>query len=268
MPEYTYGGGGDEGAAETKKLVDLKKYASKPDANIREIFWVIMAAYAMKKDMKNDIPLFKNSRTALMRIALSIFENPESAYYGLSLNFTALYTLMMILDGGWEDTFTEFIVKGYEEKKAPITQVKVALKKLLANKNYRETLIGYMKNAAISPNNMDAALAYASEMEDGELVESMKKQLMIIARSHVEETQRDAMRCLSLLREQEDVKMLLITLLSHWDAETRKAAAGILKDFSDEQAVAAAKKRLAEETDPYVKKLLTRIIGKNAKKVE
>lgn len=262
MPEYTYDDGDEEGAAEeAKKRINLRKYASTPDANIRDVFWSIMAAYTMKKDMKNEIKQFNNSRSALMQIALSVLKNPESAYYGLSLNFIGLYTLMMALDGEWGDVFRGLLMKSYADNGKPIGPIKNALKKLFTNKNYNEKIVRYMKRMILSSDSIGPLLAYVKEMKERQLVVVLKSELMIIARSHVGEIQRDAMDCLALIKD-DDARMVLISLLSHWDEETKKKAADILDDVDDERAIAAAKRQLAVESNPQIKKLLSRLAEK------
>jgi hypothetical protein len=267
MPQYIYSDGDESGGELPKKRYDLEKYASRPDINIRDTFWAIMAAYATRKNMKNDIRIFSSSKVALMKIALSILKNPESAYYGLSLTFTVLYTLMMMLDGEWVEEFKEFLNIAYREKTGLNTIVR-ALKKLSANHEYVEQLIRYFRSMILSPEYVESALFYINEMKTRAIVEGMKKEIMIIARNDVDITQRNAMSCLSLIKDEQDVLTLLAQLLAHWDAETRKHAAILLKDAVSDDVLKIAKAQFDVENNLEVKKLLSRIIKRNLKEKE
>ncbi len=264
MPKYTHDAGDDKGGGKepVKKHLNLDKYSSGPDMNIRDSFWAIMAAYATKKNMKNEVKIFSHSKVALSRIAISILENPESAYRGLSPNFVSLYTLMMMLDGEWSDEFKEFLCKIYTEN-ISYRKIVRALKKLLAQKDYREQIINYFRDMIYSPQCSEATLAYMSEIKDKPLVESMKKELIIIARNDIDLTQRNAMSCLFLLNDQPDVILLLSQLLVHWNELTREHAANLLKNTTDAAVLRIVKSQFEIENNPKIKKLLAKIIDKN-----
>lgn len=269
MPKYTHGGGdgGSDTGEPIKKRLILDKYSTGQDMNVRDILWNIMAAYATKKDMKNEIKKFSQSKTALSRIALSILENPESAYYGLSLNFVSLYSLMMMLDGGWNLEFREFLRSCYVDNTG-YRKIIGALKKLLLNKEYREQITRYFKELVSLPEYAEGTLAYINEIKDKILVESMKKELIIIARNDIDSSQRNAMSCLFLLNDQQDTVVLISQLLTHWDELTREHAATLLRDSQDENALKIARSQFAIESNPKIKKLLGRIIEKRNKRNE
>ena len=97
--------GGDDDIVDDQPLPKpkLSKFASKPDSNIRDVFWDIMGLYATRKRAPRDLAdKHKNSRMGFVRIAVSTLSTPERAYYGLSTNFTALYTIMFLIDEGWQ----------------------------------------------------------------------------------------------------------------------------------------------------------------------
>lgn len=264
MPKYTHGGdeGGGAGEDTPKKRLDLDRYTSRPDANIRDTFWAIMAAYATKKSMRSDIKIFQSSRIALTKIAFSVLGNPESAYYGLSLSFVVIYTLMMLLDGEWEREFIDFLTRCHTENVGR-SRIASALRKLLANKEYRDQLIRYFKGMVSAPECAESALSYINEAHDVGLVDSLKREITIIARNDVDLSQRNAMSCLFLLKDQPDVLASLSQLLAHWDDVTREHAATLLKDTHNNDIVRIAKSQFMIEANPKIKKLLGRIIEEN-----
>jgi hypothetical protein len=83
---------------------------------------------------------------------------------------------------------------------------------------------------------------------------------LIIARGDIGENQLNAIKALSPIIDDADVKSSLIIVLSHWDAQARLAACGALmgtKGDKDVQAVAS--KRLPLETDEEAKRMLKKL---------
>lgn len=268
-PQQKFGGDDDSSGSqlppEQPKKLDLKKYASKPDANIRDVFWDIMANYATKKQLtKEELQPFENERHALIRIALSVIENPESAYYGISKNFVAKYTLMMTIDAEWDDVFDEFIIRSYDEGKKPDKSVIMALNKIYESENYRNYILESFKLMIKEHSTLEAIIAYIRGMKNRELTKHLKKELLIVAKGDVETNQYNAMIAIAEIKdEDEECRSALTSLLMHWDDETRRMAATLLKGDNDPKVAEMAKRQLALETNEEVKKLLMRLI-KNA----
>ncbi len=262
MQEKQAFGGDDDSTPQeqlpVKKPV-LHKFASKPDANIRDIFWDIIADYAMKKPpARQELESLNHERMALLRIALSVMENPKTAYLGLSRNFTALYSLKLFLDAGWLDVVEEFLVKSYEEHKKAPPIIVAAIKKLLDEKTYGAMLTELFKNMIRTHNATAATLAFISKVGDKKLILLFKKEILIIARNDIEDNQFYAMHILAQIMN-EEAKMTLMTLMSHWDEEVRLTAVNLLKKEKDPQIVAAAQRQYAIETNPAIKKMLARV---------
>ncbi|MFH2106901.1 MAG: HEAT repeat domain-containing protein [Candidatus Micrarchaeota archaeon] len=244
----------------------LKKFASHPDKNIRDVFWDIMGLYATKKEVSpEEIRHHENSRMALVRIAVSTLSNPEKDSSGLTPNFTALYTLMMLLDEDWEDAFIEFVSESYEAKKRPMLPVIVALNKLAENSRYKEKLSSLLSSMIRDRYSTECTTAYLTELHNKEMVKEMKKELMIIARSDIEENQYNAINALTHIQDEEDVQALFINLLNHWDEETRRMVAMILSEKVDSKVLKAAKRQMGFETNQYITKILKKIVSKGEK---
>lgn len=267
MPRYTHGGDDEDKSSEEppKKPFSSDKFWTGPDMNIRDSFWAIMASYAAKKNMKSEIAIFSSSRTSLMKIALSVLTKPDTAYYDMSLSSVSLYSLMMFLDGKWENEFRNFLTSIYHEK-VSYRRVVASLRKLLASEEYREQIISYLRSMISLPDHSESALSYIANIKDSALIENLKKELLIIARNDVEVSQRYAMSCLMLIKDQPEVIALISQLLIHWDELTRKHAANLLKDVVDPNVLKFAKSQVDLESNPKIKKLLQKIIEKNESK--
>lgn len=261
MPDQTFGGDGDgsSGAAPKKKPV-LQKYGLSPDANIRDVFWDIMGSYAATRKPSRPLSELDNDRFSLMRVAVSVLDNPQSSHYGLSPGFVAKYSLMMLIDAKWEDALAEFLEECRDSRASSDRQLVLALRHLLKDEQYREQITGQFRKLLRSRDMASTALGYASVLGSRELASELKREAVILARGDVGENQMNAIRVLSLLSEEEEVRDTLLVLLSHWDAEVRKLSAGLLLARKDDGKVrAAAIKRLALETNEDVRSALEKM---------
>lgn len=271
-PAQAFGGDDDSSGQlppEQPKKLDLKRYASKPDANIRDVFWEIMASYAAKKPpTREDFKPFESERHGLVKIALTVIEKPESAaYYGINKSSVARFTFMMTIDAVWDDTFDEFIVSSYDKEKEADRTIIGALNKLYEVENYKEYVKEAFKLMVKEHSTLESVLAYIRAMKNRDLTLHLKKELLIIAKGDVELNQYNAMMALALIKnEDEEAKGALITLLMHWDEETRKVAAMIFKDDEDPKLIDAAKRQIMVESNEEVKKLLAKLTKKEDKR--
>ena len=258
MPKETFGGDDDEEGEEEVVKPKLSKFDLPPDTNIRDVFWKIMASYSAAKKPGTDLSMLSNDRFALMRASLSVLTRQDSHVFGLPPRFIALYTLMMMIDGRWDDVLYEFLERSLELRKK--SDMKYAVKTMLANENYREELTKHFIKMLRKRETVGAGIAFLSEVGDRDLALSMKKDLIIIARGDIGENQHNAIKLVSLIRDDEEVKKSFMLLLSHWDKEARMAAAEALQGMKDKDVKEAAEKRLEKETYEDVIKLLKRLV--------
>jgi len=256
MPKETFGGddsGGDQ--ADTKKKPNLDRFGLAPDINIRDLFWKIMASYAATRKPGVDLATLTHDRFTLMRIALTTLVNPNSGQYGPAPRFIATSTLMMLLDGGWKDAFIELLSEAYESKSDVRKDIATAMRKLL-QQDYKAVITESLSSMLRAKETCGVALSYIPDIGDPELARALKKELVIIARGDVGANQLNAIKAITLINDDEDVRKSLIVLLSHWDAEARLAAAKALVGIKDAEVLAAVKRRLGSETDSEIKKIL------------
>ncbi|MBU0531963.1 hypothetical protein KKB44_00550 [Candidatus Micrarchaeota archaeon] len=260
MPKETFGGDdeGGGGGEEIKKL-DLSKFGLAPDTNIRDVFWKIMASYAATKKPGVDLATLQQDRFALMRVALSVLSSPHIQHYGLPPKFISEYSIMMMVDGAWEDALFKFLEKS-SEKRSLMEEVKQPLDKLLTKEGYKERLFDCFTKMLRKRDTVATGLSYVAEVKNADLARAMKKELVILARGDIGENQKIAIRLISLIKEDEDVKKSLIILLSHWDVGARLAAAEALEGIKDDAVKKAAELRMKNESDGKVKKILERIV--------
>ncbi len=262
MPKEAFGGDDDSsGGGGAKKKISLSKFGLSPDTNIRDVFWRVMGSYAATKKPGVELGEMENDRFALMRAGVSVLSNPQGDQYGLSPRFIATYTLMMLADGGWKDAFSEFLEKGLEIHGEGHGEIVQALRRLMTAERYKALITDYIAGMLRGRATTAVALAYIAALEDEGLVRTLKKELVIIARGDIGENQLNAIKAVSIIRSDEDIRKSMIILLSHWDSGARLAAAEVLEGLRGEADVkAAAEKRLAVETDEDVKKALARIL--------
>ncbi|MFH1784825.1 MAG: HEAT repeat domain-containing protein [Candidatus Micrarchaeota archaeon] len=261
MPKETFSGDDDKGGVlpPPKKKLVLDKFGLSPDVNIRDVFWKIMASYAATKKPGIDLTKLKHEVYALIRIALSAISNPKSESYGLSPKFIAYYTIMMIIDGNWNDNFVEFLSLSSDQKTAAKKDIIFALKKLMGQEKYREAITNALGSALRGKGSSSVALEYIAKLKSEQIVNTLKKELIIMARGDIGENQLNAIDAIAMIKSDEDVKKAFITLLSHWDVETRRAIVEILKTVKDEDVKAAAEKRLPVENDERIRAVLAKL---------
>jgi hypothetical protein len=261
MPKEAFGGDDDgHGGAPEKKKMGLSKFGLSPDANIRDVFWRIMGSYAATRKADAGLESLGQDRFALMRAALSVLSNPNSEQYGLAPRFIAMYSLMMMVDGDWKDVLAEFLEKAAERKLGIRDMVAQAMRKLMSQERYGKALSEQLAAMVRSRGSVGVALEYVAVLDSRPLVFALKKELMIIARGDIGPNQLNAIKAVSLIKEDPDIRKSLVVLLSHWDSQARFAAAEVLASIGDDDEVrTAAERRLPAETDEDVRGILARI---------
>jgi hypothetical protein len=264
MPKETFGGGDDSGGggAEERKKPSLDRFGLGPDVNIRDLFWKLMASYAATRKPKEDLQALAHDRFALMRVALSTLASPGSAHFGPAPRFIALFSAMMFLDAGWEDAFMQFLAEGYGSGPEARKELSAAMKRLAQNKAYADMLAGCFSTMLRGREQGATALFYVAAAGSAELSRALRKELVIFARGDIGENQQNAIKAITLIKDDADVKKSLVVLLSHWDAGARLAAAKALETMKNDPDVrAAVASRLGSETDQQVKRILSRIMA-------
>lgn len=264
--KQAHGGDDTGGVVQTPvKKPSLDKFVSMPDMNVRDLFWKVMDEYAARKGKGVDPRPYADLRTALVRIALSVLQNPQSAYHGLSPGSTALYTLIMVLEGEWEDMFIEILEKtGNQDRKLRRPMVR-AMQRLLEQPVYRDRILLYLENMIKNILQIGPAMLYVVELGDVELVRVLKKWIVVVAQTDIEANQIYAISALSMLKDDPEVKPLFLRLLTHWDVQTRRIIALLLLKQADDDVVREAARQLPFETDEDVRALLQKIVGKKPK---
>ena len=252
-PKQSFGGDDDvEEEPEEPRLPPLDKFELSPDANIRDLFWKIMGSYAATKKPGVDLSALDDDRFALMRVAVSILSQEHD--YGLSPKFITAYSIQMMIDAGWDDALADFLSLGLEKKYHIKDNIVNSIRK--QGKEMVKCLSLMLRNS----NDAPVALAYIAELNDAEISMKLKKELIIFARGDIGENQRNAIRAISFIADDEEVKKAFVVLLSHWDSEARLAAATALKGTADDEVKKEVEKRLESETDESVKKMLKEIL--------
>ncbi len=223
MGKQTFGGDDEEAAEEIQKKLKLSKFELGPDYNIRDLFWKIMASYAATKTPGINLSKIENEKIPLVKVGISVLVGKKSLFYGLSPQFVARYTLMMTIDGNWDNAFIEFLEEARESRANAWKPVVQALKHLVSTEKYKNRIKEYFKIAIRNPESYSYILFYLPKIKDKELTGGLKRELSIFARGETEENQLNAIDSLALL-EDEDVRNILLGLLNHWDVKIRRKA--------------------------------------------
>jgi len=263
MPKETFGGDDEGGAAveEKKRKLDLSKYSKGPDMNIRDVFWSIVGTYGAKKGHVPDFSGLENDRFALVRVAIGAISGPSPLRVRLTPGHIARYSIMMVLDAGWQDCFTEFL-EDCAPRESQRKAVLAGLKKIEEDLAYSRRLVESLRMMLRQHETSAIALRYAAELRSAKMTEELKKELTIFARGDIGENQLNAMATLAMLPGDLEVIKTMTLLLSHWDEAARKAAAEFLLKNRSAEGDAAAGRRLDKETDPLVRAVLEKIIKK------
>lgn len=259
MPKEAFGGDGDDEIEEEKKNLGLDKFGLSPDTNIRDLFWRIMGSYAAAKKPGVELEKLEQDRFALMRVAVSVLSNPEGENFGLPPRFTSSYSIMMMLDGGWEDVLAEFLEIALDKKLRIREYAAASLKKLTAQEKYREGVFALLGAMLRKTSAAPVALEYVAQINEPELSRSLKKELIIFARGDIGKNQQNAITAISEIKDEPDVIKSFIVLLSHWDKEARLLAANALVGVDDGEVKKAAAKKAEAETDDEIRRILKRI---------
>jgi hypothetical protein len=263
MPKETFGGDDDSGGAavpEKKRALDLSKYSKGQDANIREAFWEIIGTYAAGQGPGGALKELEGERFALVRAAIGAISRPSPLYERLTPPAIARYSLMMLLDAGWQDCFIE-LLEECESREGQKAALLAAFKRLEKEDGYAEKAVEALRAMLRQSEESATALRYVAGFRSAQVALQLKKELVIFARGDIGENQVNAIAALSLIPEDEEVVKTMCLLLSHWDEEARMAAAqALLKGKGGEAVATAAKKRLDAEVDPDIRAALQKII--------
>jgi len=258
MPKQAFGGDDDtEYEVEEGKKPKLSKFGLRPDANIRDVFWKVMASYATTKNAGINPKKIYEHRFTFIKIARSLLERKESHYYGMSPQFIVRYLMMLFLDNGWTDAAAQLLAELKEGKEKSWMHAVHAIRYLIKTEKYRAGIIRMIKALIRDTEAYPVALFYIANLKSREVAEETKKELYIFARGDTEENQRNAIDSIGMLKNDEEATKMIITLLGHWDAEIRKTAARYLRDMKlNKEMAKMIENKFDSETDEEVKKIL------------
>lgn len=262
MPKQAFGGDDDtEYEVDEEEKPKLSKFGLRPDANIRDVFWKVMASYATTKKSGVDPKRIQEHRFTFIKIARSLLERKQSHYYGMSPQFVVRYLMMLFLDNGWSDAAAQLLAELKEGKEKSWVHVLHALRYLVKTEKYKGEIFALLKALIRDTEVYPVALFYIANLKNKEIIEQTKKELYIFARGDTEENQRNAIDSIALLKDDMEASKMMITLLGHWDVEIRKTAAKYLKDMKiDKDIKEMINKKFESESDEDVKKALKRVM--------
>lgn len=258
-PKYNSDGDDDSSSQpiEQKKKPVLNKFGLSPDVNYRDIFWQILDSYI--KNGVSGIDLTSLDEATMTRIVSSIISSQNLKSYGHSEEDISSGIIKMFIDAKWEEGLLA-ILEGSYSRIRTAKLISSGLKKAANDSKYFEVIKEFMIQLIRGKINVSAALEYLSFIENPQIIISLKKELLILAKGDIGQNQINAIKALAFLKEDETKKTFLM-LLSHWDVDARLAAAEALIPIKDDPEVkTAVSRKLSSETDNGVKKILNRLI--------
>ncbi len=266
MPEMKQTHGGDDDdiddlpqeAPPPKPKLD--KFASKPDINIRDVFWKMMENYLENGAIPaEELKKFNDERFPLVRASISVLGNPHGYTYELTREQIAFFTIKMTLDAEWEDAFEEYLEEIKNSKGSAPEIVRDALKEACLQKENQKRIIEYLRIMLRNREGAEIALYFIAQIQNAEISAELKKELLVLSRGDIGTNQMNAMAGMSVIKNDDEVKKTLISILSHWDEEARYNAADILNGMKDDEVREAAKKRKDIEPNQEIKELLEKL---------
>jgi len=245
-----------------EEIAKLSKYKMEADANPRALFWEIVRAYQEKSGLEELLRKNAKRREALVNIGATVLLEDESAYHArITKAKLAECLLEMVLAGGWKDVLERLFENLYERRNGPNLNMMLALGRAAET---RPELLAWLKELLGGGRPSESLLAYVSGLGDRKLVEALKEQLILIARSEINEPQLYALEALSVMvRDDAQVKKVFVDLMDDWDARAKKVVLENLSGVEDADVGKKAVMAYVYEFDPYSKNLLKEIIRNN-----
>ncbi|MBN2478375.1 hypothetical protein JXB01_03745 [Candidatus Micrarchaeota archaeon] len=261
--KQTHGGGDDiEYEDEEEKKINLSKYLENSDYNLSGVLEKILLAYKKEQDIRKELEKLKHERMALFRIALRNIESGGEIEKKLRMGRTdiAYYSILVLLDMEWYDVFSKMVTETFKKEGHP-PQIIVAMNK--AFQKNKEKFIEFIEEMITDIDN-EEVISLVSEMGNKDLVSSLKKELIFIARDDIGKNKSNAIHSLSLLCGDREVVETYKKILSGPLKEGKEDVLNslMLCKKIDEELLNLLKEMVPKEKNAHLVSLMKRIIGK------
>lgn len=257
-------GGGDDIEYDdeaVEKPIKLDKYLHASDFNITDIFERIVKAYQRGEDPKKLLEKIKYERMSLMRAGIRAMQR-GLIHLKISKKMIAFYLARIILDQDWKIVFNNLIRESYDGKtKHPLCLV-VGMNKSYSK--YKEKFTLWISDLVVDLNN-EEVLSLVHEMHNKELVASLKKHLILIARDDVGKNKDNAINALvNIAKDDPDIIRLLALILKRPDEEAHGFVLYALLTkgkVKNPRLIEEITKLDSRTKNPHIKNLIKRLLG-------
>jgi len=224
------------------------------ERNISDIFWKCIKL--MVENRENEaIEVAKNAGNILGNVAAEYANAPKRTYLvDMSANRLAYLSLKLFFTAGMKDAFGNFVRSG--NGSPPFV---AGMDRLIKE---RPEVAEWLKEAM--EENAEPVLAVLSKINNEEVEEKFKRELIETAREEIDDVQYMALEALkNIAKKDEEVQKVFIALIDDWDEKVRALSAEAMQNVKNEFLAEQAKKALKEETNKYIANLLQKIIEYN-----
>jgi len=224
------------------------------ERNISDIFWKCIKLMVEKRE-NEAIELVKNNGDVIGGIAAEYASAPKRTYLvDMSANRLAYLSLKLFFKAGMKDAFRNFLIRGHG---AP--PLVAGMDRLIKE---QPEAVDWLKE--VMEENTESVLAILSKINNTEVEEKFKRELIEIAREEIDDVQYMALEALkNIAKKDEEVQKVFIALIDDWDEKVRLLSAEAMQGVNSEILAEQAKKALKEETNKYIAHLLQKIIKYN-----
>ncbi|GEM_PF-970304 len=248
-----------------EEIAKLGKYKFSSDTNPREAFWMLVKACIDNDDFAKKVKANDTRREAIVNVGSSILTEDAKRYrVKVSQARLAECLMDMIAEGGWEDALPRLFDNLYNRKKGPDLNFMIALGNQY--KKDPEKLAGWLEGMLAGGRPPESVLSYVAHLGDAGLVERLRKQLLNISKTEINEPQIYSLEALALLHGKDgEVDKLFAEMMDDWDMRAKKVVLEHLRESRDLEVAKKALSIYPYEYDPYSKNVLAEIVRANAK---
>jgi len=258
---------------EEPKKPKLDKYLSDSDSNLTDLFEKIIMEYINGNDPSKLLEDVKYNRITLMRAGLKAIDS-GLAHLKISKNRIAYYLIKMIVCQNWKLVFKKIIVETSDKNLKNLPQMIIGIDKYYSdNKNKNKMCIDRINNwvneMILNIDNKEI-LALLSEIENQDIIESAKKELMLIAREDVGENKKNAINAIAKISAKHtDIirlfKYLLISKVDNVKVQTLHAMLHNGVKVTDKITIDRLEEVYKNTNNAHIKTLVERLKEKNKK---
>lgn len=227
------------------------------ERNISDIFWRCMRLMVENKE-KEACEIAKNAGPIVGSVAAEYANAPKRTYLvEMSANRLAYLSAKLFFSAGMKDAFGSFVKVGDGSASVVAGMDRLVRERPDALEWLREMMEG----------NKEAVLALLSKINNEEVEEKFREELIEMAREEIDDIQYMALEALkNIAKKDGEAQKVFIALIDDWDEKVRMISAEAMQNVKNELLVEQAKKALKEETNKYIAHLLQRIIEYNEEK--